>query len=108
MIGIHTYAEAPLIAPYVSSKQETIFSKEEISKGQVFQKYALMEYGPMFGDGNSAGLVYYEQKERSQRKAITGDERGGDRRRTYSNALPEMRKTVNGHNDQFVKWLVVH
>jgi nitric oxide reductase subunit B len=56
MIGIHTYTEAPPIASYISSKKETIFSKEEILKGQVvFQKYALMEYGSMFGDGANRG-----------------------------------------------------
>ena len=56
MIGIHTYTEAPPIASYVSSKKKTIFSKEDILKGQaVFQKYALMEYGSMFGDGANRG-----------------------------------------------------
>jgi nitric oxide reductase subunit B len=56
MIGIHTYTEAPPVASFVSSKNETIFSKEEILKGQaVFQKYALMEYGSMFGDGANRG-----------------------------------------------------
>ena len=56
MIGVHTYTEAPPIASFVSSKNETIFSKDEILKGQgVFQKYALMEYGSMFGDGANRG-----------------------------------------------------
>ena len=56
MIGIHTYTEAPPIPNFVSSKNETIFTKEDILNGQaVFQKYALMEYGSMFGDGANRG-----------------------------------------------------
>lgn len=59
MIGVHTYTEAPPIPDYVSSKNETIFSKDDILKGQgVFQKYALMEYGSMFGDGANRGPDY--------------------------------------------------
>ena len=59
MIGIHTYTEAPPIPDYVSQKGEVVFSKEEILKGQaVFQKYALMEYGTMFGDGALRGPDY--------------------------------------------------
>jgi len=56
MIGIHTYTEAPPIASYISSNKEIIFSKDDILKGQaVFQRYALMEYGSMFGDGANRG-----------------------------------------------------
>jgi nitric oxide reductase subunit B len=56
MIAIHTYTEAPPIPDFVSPKNETVFSKEDILKGQaVFQKYALMEYGSMFGDGANRG-----------------------------------------------------
>lgn len=59
MIGIHTYTEAPPIPDYVSQKGEVVFSKEEILKGQaVFQQYALMEYGSMFGDGANRGPDY--------------------------------------------------
>lgn len=59
MIGVHTYTEAPPIASYVSSKDETVFSKEDVLKGQaIFQKYALMEYGSMFGDGANRGPDY--------------------------------------------------
>ncbi|MBI2729550.1 MAG: cbb3-type cytochrome c oxidase subunit I [Sphingobacteriales bacterium] len=59
MIGVHTYTEAPPIPAYVSSKNETVFSKEEVLKGQaVFQRYALMEYGSMFGDGANRGPDY--------------------------------------------------
>ena len=56
MIGIHTYTEAPPIPDYVSQKGEIIFSKLDVLKGQaVFQQYALMEYGSMFGDGANRG-----------------------------------------------------
>src|SRR6266496_4588636 len=59
MIGIHTYTQAPPIPSYVSSKNETLFSKEEVLNGQaVFQRYALMEYGSMFGDGANRGQDY--------------------------------------------------
>jgi nitric oxide reductase subunit B len=56
MIGVHTYTEAPPIPNYVSAQHKTIFSKDDVLKGQeVFQKYALMEYGSMFGDGANRG-----------------------------------------------------
>jgi len=59
MIGLHTYTEAPPIPNYVSAKNETVFSKEDVLKGQaLFQKYALMEYGSMFGDGANRGPDY--------------------------------------------------
>lgn len=59
MIGIHTYTEAPPIPDYVSEKGEIIVSSSDILKGQaVFQKYALMEYGSMFGDGANRGSDY--------------------------------------------------
>lgn len=56
MIAVHTYTEAPPIPDFVSEQKGMVFSKEEILKGQaVFQKYALMEYGSMFGDGANRG-----------------------------------------------------
>lgn len=56
MIGIHTYTEAPPIPDFVSPEKKVVYSKEDILKGQsVFQKYALMEYGSMFGDGANRG-----------------------------------------------------
>lgn len=59
MIGLHTYTEAPPIPAYVSTKNEIVFSKEDILDGQaVFQRYALMEYGSMFGDGANRGPDY--------------------------------------------------
>ncbi len=59
MIGTHTYTEAPPIPNFVSPDGKKIFTKEDIMKGQgVFQKYALMEYGSMFGDGAYRGPDY--------------------------------------------------
>jgi nitric oxide reductase subunit B len=59
MIGIHTYTEAPPIPSYISQQGETVFSNEDILNGQaVFQRYALMEYGSMFGDGANRGPDY--------------------------------------------------
>jgi len=56
MTGVHTYTEAPPIPNYVTVKNEQVFSEEDILNGQaVFQKYALMEYGSMFGDGANRG-----------------------------------------------------
>jgi nitric oxide reductase subunit B len=56
MIGVHTYTEAPPIPSYVTGKNIVVFSNDEIMKGQgIFQKYALMEYGTMFGDGANRG-----------------------------------------------------
>ncbi len=56
VIGIHTYTEAPPIPLYYSSNNNAVFTKDDILKGQeVFQKYALMEYGSMFGDGAYRG-----------------------------------------------------
>lgn len=59
MIGVHTYTEAPPIPSFVTGSSKTVFSKEDILEGQaVFQKYALMEYGSMFGDGANRGPDY--------------------------------------------------
>ncbi|MBL7696988.1 MAG: cbb3-type cytochrome c oxidase subunit I [Chitinophagaceae bacterium] len=59
MIGVHTYKEAPPIPEFISRDNKTFFSTEDILKGQsVFQKYALMEYGSMFGDGANRGPDY--------------------------------------------------
>ncbi|QEC69224.1 nitric-oxide reductase [Panacibacter ginsenosidivorans] len=56
MIGIHTYTEAPPIPDFVSDKGAVVYSKEDVLKGQAaFQRYALMEYGSMFGDGADRG-----------------------------------------------------
>ena len=59
LIGYETYYKAPPIPDFVSERGESVFSQEDILDGQaVFQKYALMEYGSMFGDGANRGPDY--------------------------------------------------
>lgn len=56
IIGYETYYKAPPIPDFVNENGEAILSKKDILDGQaVFQKYALMEYGSMFGDGANRG-----------------------------------------------------
>jgi nitric oxide reductase subunit B len=56
IIGYETYYKAPPIPDYVNSSGKIILSHDEILEGQsVFQHYALMEYGTMFGDGATRG-----------------------------------------------------
>lgn len=59
MIGLHTYTEAPPIPTYTDGDGKAVISRDEILEGQaVFQQYALMEYGSMFGDGANRGPDY--------------------------------------------------
>lgn len=59
MIGVHTYTEAPPRASFVSELGRVVISEESIVRGQlVFQKYGLMDYGSMFGDGANRGPDY--------------------------------------------------
>lgn len=59
MIGLHTYTEAPPIPTFMTANNKVVYSKEDIQNGQmVFQKYALMEYGSLFGDGANRGPDY--------------------------------------------------
>jgi nitric oxide reductase subunit B len=59
IIGYDTYYKAPPIPDYVAENGESVFTHDEILAGQsVFQKYALMEYGSMFGDGANRGPDY--------------------------------------------------
>ncbi|MEQ8534356.1 MAG: cbb3-type cytochrome c oxidase subunit I, partial [Imperialibacter sp.] len=56
VIGLHTYVDAPPIPNFVTVNGDTVYSKKDILEGQeVFHKYALMEYGSMFGDGALRG-----------------------------------------------------
>lgn len=86
IIGIHTYTEAPPIPLYHSSSNNVVFTTDDILEGQeVFQKYALMEYGSLFGDGAYRGpdftaealhyvSLYMNEYYKSQMKAGTEDE----------------------------------
>jgi nitric oxide reductase subunit B len=59
MIGLHTYTEAPPVPDFVDRKGAVVYSADDIRNGQmVFQRYALMEYGSMFGDGAYRGPDY--------------------------------------------------
>lgn len=61
-IGYQTYNEAPPIPDYVDSSGRVIISKQDILAGQeVFHRYALMEYGSMFGDGALRGPDFTAQ-----------------------------------------------
>ncbi|MGR3173199.1 MAG: nitric-oxide reductase, partial [Candidatus Scalindua sp.] len=55
-MGIKTYTDAPPKPDYVSSSGKEVFTRASTERGQlVFQKYALMDYGSMFGDGAVRG-----------------------------------------------------
>lgn len=59
MIGLHTYTEAPPIPNFTNQEGDPVFTHDDIMNGQkVFQRYALMEYGSMFGDGANRGPDY--------------------------------------------------
>ena len=59
MIGVHTYTEAPPIPTYVAEDGAVVISHDEILRGQlVFQRYGLMDYGTMFGDGALRGADF--------------------------------------------------
>lgn len=59
IIGYETYYKAPPVPDFVNENGESVFSQDDILGGQaVFQKYALMEYGSMFGDGANRGPDY--------------------------------------------------
>jgi len=55
-MGYSTYKDAPPKPDYISPSGEKIVQRAAVERGQlVFQKYALMEYGSMFGDGAARG-----------------------------------------------------
>lgn len=59
MIGYQTYNDAPPFEQFKSPVGDVVSAKENVVKGQeVFHKYALMEYGSMFGDGAQRGPDY--------------------------------------------------
>lgn len=86
MIGVQTYDDAPPMPDFVEPSGKTVFTKKDIVDGQrVFQKYALMEYGSMFGDGAGRGPDYTaealhlvsEGMNRYYLQEADGRERGG-------------------------------
>ncbi|MBL7825837.1 MAG: cbb3-type cytochrome c oxidase subunit I [Saprospiraceae bacterium] len=61
-IGYETYEKAPPIPSFVDETGVVVSSKDQILEGQrVFQHYALMEYGSMFGDGAMRGPDFTAQ-----------------------------------------------
>ena len=55
-MGFSTYKDAPPKPDYISPSGEAIVQKASVERGQlIFQRYALMEYGSMFGDGAVRG-----------------------------------------------------
>jgi len=61
-IGYETYEKAPPIPDFVDEQGQIILSHDQILEGQrVFQHYALMEYGSMFGDGALRGPDFTAQ-----------------------------------------------
>lgn len=59
LIARHTYTDAPPIPNYKAENGKVVFSVDDILEGQaVFQQYALMDYGSMFGDGGYRGPDY--------------------------------------------------
>jgi nitric oxide reductase subunit B len=55
-MGASTYKDAPPIPDFVDAQGNVLLSEAQILDGQqVFQKYALMNYGSMFGDGAIRG-----------------------------------------------------
>lgn len=71
-IGYQTYEEAPPLPDYLDSRGRTVISHDEILRGQeVFHRYALMEYGSMFGDGALRGPDFTAQALHEKAKAMT-------------------------------------
>ena len=56
LIGYQTYNDAPPMTGFMTESGDLVISKKTIEDGQIiFHKYALMEYGSMFGDGAQRG-----------------------------------------------------
>lgn len=61
-IGYETYDKAPPIPDFTDASGKVVISREAVLKGQeVFHRYALMEYGSMFGDGALRGPDFTAQ-----------------------------------------------
>lgn len=91
-IGFETYEKAPPIPDFVDEQGNVVLSHDRILEGQqVFQHYALMEYGSMFGDGALRGPDFTAQALHEIAVQMTGyyRERAG--------ALP------SGQEDVFLK-----
>ncbi len=57
--GRATYTDAPPVADFTDTSGRMVITRDTIIAGQkIFQQYALMEYGSMFGDGAGRGPDY--------------------------------------------------
>jgi nitric oxide reductase subunit B len=58
-VGARTYRDAPPVPDFVAADGSVVVAAEAITRGQVvFQRYALMDHGSMFGDGAARGPDY--------------------------------------------------
>ncbi|PWB42105.1 MAG: nitric-oxide reductase [Rhodocyclales bacterium] len=58
-VGTKTYDDAPPIPDFVDAEGRPVVTQEAILRGQLaFQRYALMDYGSMFGDGAARGVDF--------------------------------------------------
>ncbi len=61
-IGYETYEKAPPIPDFTNEEGQVVISRADILEGQeVFHRYALMEYGSMYGDGALRGPDFTAQ-----------------------------------------------
>jgi len=61
-IGYETYEKSPPVPDFADEQGKTVLGRDRILEGQrVFQHYALMEYGSMFGDGALRGPDFTAQ-----------------------------------------------
>jgi nitric oxide reductase subunit B len=58
-VGTKTYDDAPPIPDFVDAAGRPVATQEAILRGQLaFQRYALMDYGSLFGDGAARGVDF--------------------------------------------------
>jgi Nitric oxide reductase large subunit len=58
-VGTRTYDDAPPIPDFVDAAGRPVATQETILRGQLaFQRYALMDYGSLFGDGAARGVDF--------------------------------------------------
>lgn len=58
-VGVRTYVDAPPIPDFRAPSGAVVAGKDAVLRGQaVFQRYALMDYGSMFGDGAARGVDF--------------------------------------------------
>lgn len=71
-MGVETYRGAPPIPDYRAPDGQIVARAEDVLAGQaVFQKYALMEHGSLFGDGGYRGPDYTAESLHESARAMT-------------------------------------